>query len=944
MRTALLIFLMTFHISLSYGQFAIGNRNDTKSKSEIQKLKPEEIAFRDLFEGVLYYHSGQPAKALPIYERCDSLLSQKQSFEPSHEMALGICQVQLAHCMEQEHYPLDSVKAKLFMGRSHLMASGKSPVYIMRYLVNEAVKFSNNYRSVDLGPVMFMKLKLCSEDSLTQWTYYLDELYRYAACAGLDMILLPVLQRCKIKLQEENATPDLIALMAKDIGCVKFNLGLMDEADIDFSYGAMALLMPVTDSKPSEGQMMDAMMTDIEIRIEMNKIQRLRHSGYSKKSMEELGETLNKLETKFPQTKLVTTNDDNASRYQRLLRIRGRWVEELAEQEVDINSAIKITEYWQHQLGNKSPDIAQRLNLTLGNLYARKWNVTKALDYYQKGLKHINIYPSKEEWDRLAYLFYLNGDSVSSAYLSAFLVSKLRGKLPLIISSVSPDGYYSVWEAASDKLTFYNNLFYHNARSQYADLVYNNILSLKGLLMSVTSYLSRFRQKLGQDVQQEMKDRDLLLDSLAATGLPTYRMKEDKAMMQMDVAYASKLDEEITKRMAVKWPQIRNRLRPGEMSIEFFRLPILSMPGSVGTTSSNYFAIVGKQAYEKPHIVKLMLSSDNEDKLADAYDTSLVYRYVWKPLEEEINDVKTIYFAADGVLHKIPIEYARCPDGQCINDNRRLFRLTSTVEILTKHQPIPHEATLYGGLRYEQGQSNHDNNALVERGMRYGVDFLPWSSKEVENIEHALQKHHFAVSTFIDSLGSERSFRKSSGKMKGILHLSTHGFFWDKATAERRSYVGFLHSLSRLLSNEDLTMARSGLFFSGANTTLRGQRSLPQDNDGVLTALEISKLRMDSVRLVVLSACDTGLGDISGEGVYGLQRAFKVAGVQSLLMTLWPVDDAATCLLMTYFYKSLLQGTSMVDALHEAQQRLRKHKRYDDPKFWAGFILLDANE
>ena len=135
---------------------------------------------------------------------------------------------------------------------------------------------------------------------------------------------------------------------------------------------------------------------------------------------------------------------------------------------------------------------------------------------------------------------------------------------------------------------------------------------------------------------------------------------------------------------------------------------------------------------------------------------------------------------------------------------------------------------------------------------------------------------------------------------------------------------------------------RSGLFFSGANIGLSGEE-LPQDvEDGVLTAQELSVMNLGNVKLVVMSACESGLGETSGEGVFGLQRGFKLAGAKSLLMSLWKVDDEATKVLMTEFYRSFLDGKSKTESLRLAQEYVKSQPGWQDPKYWAGFILLDA--
>ena len=132
---------------------------------------------------------------------------------------------------------------------------------------------------------------------------------------------------------------------------------------------------------------------------------------------------------------------------------------------------------------------------------------------------------------------------------------------------------------------------------------------------------------------------------------------------------------------------------------------------------------------------------------------------------------------------------------------------------------------------------------------------------------------------------------------------------------------------------------------AGANKTYNGS-SIPQGvNDEILTAQEIANTDLSGLDLCVLSACQTAQGDISGEGVFGLQRGFKKAGAQSILMSLWKVDDEATCLLMTEFYRNWIsQKMKKHDALEAAKNTVRNHKEkgWDDPKYWASFILLDG--
>jgi CHAT domain-containing protein len=162
-----------------------------------------------------------------------------------------------------------------------------------------------------------------------------------------------------------------------------------------------------------------------------------------------------------------------------------------------------------------------------------------------------------------------------------------------------------------------------------------------------------------------------------------------------------------------------------------------------------------------------------------------------------------------------------------------------------------------------------------------------------------------------------------------ILHIATHGFFLDDTTSkppasgsDRRGFESGDGIQNPLL--------RSGLALAGANASSR---------DGILTALEASGLNLWGTRLVTLSACDTGLGEVkNGEGVYGLRRALVLAGAETLVMSLWPVSDQVTRELMTAYYAGLKQGQGRGEALRQVQLKMLKSKYRQHPYYWASFI------
>lgn len=404
--------------------------------------------------------------------------------------------------------------------------------------------------------------------------------------------------------------------------------------------------------------------------------------------------------------------------------------------------------------------------------------------------------------------------------------------------------------------------------------------------------------------------------------------------------------DDFVKPFFLKWRDIQTQLKEDDIAIEHVRINLYpNIPV--------YVAITIRRGYEMPQITKLFF----EDELKQVSDT-LYYQcadmtdLVWKPLQAELQGVKNIYFSPSGALYNIGIEYL--PKMEDYN----IYRISSTRELVTdRKNKAENHAVLYGGLDYyarldNNGKDRTDDDIYIEhanvRGMnlRGGKEFLPQTKVEVEQIGEELNNAQWNYNLLVGENGTEESFNSLNGKKFKALHISTHGFYY---TPEEADYTGysFLHLDNHIASAEDKALTRSGLIMAGANHILEGDTLPDNVEDGILTAKEIANVDLRGLDLVVLSACQTGLGDISqGEGVFGLQRGFKKAGANSILMSLWEVDDKATQILMTQFYKHLLSGQSKRQALLSAQKHLRNIEggKYNDPKYWAAFILLDGKE
>ena len=354
--------------------------------------------------------------------------------------------------------------------------------------------------------------------------------------------------------------------------------------------------------------------------------------------------------------------------------------------------------------------------------------------------------------------------------------------------------------------------------------------------------------------------------------------------------------------------------------------------------------------------------------------------------------VDTVYFSPAGELYNIPVENLMVDTGKYASDIRNYRRLSSTRQLaLRRAVGGIGSAAVYGGLKYnadtavlvsdirkyrtvELAQASGSRAVADSLNLRDGVAELPATKIEAEEIDKALEAARIETKLYMDTLGTEASFKALSGKGMNVLHIATHGFYWTEREAAVMDNLVFLVNDMPVAVAEDKAMTRTGLLFAGANTALKGL-PLPEGvEDGVLTAKEIASLDLRGLDLVALSACQTGLGEITGDGVFGLQRGFKKAGANTLLMSLWKVDDNATHLLMTRFYENLLSGMDKYVALSEAQKYLRElevtvkvvpdktwaqefkderagkeeeaeyrtERKYADPRYWAAFILLDG--
>lgn len=596
----------------------------------------------------------------------------------------------------------------------------------------------------------------------------------------------------------------------------------------------------------------------------------------------------------------------------------------------------------------------------MGMLYFMKSKFPQSVEWFLKSYEFCKTpYESDEIGMNTALGLYLSNDSTASTFCSA-VSEKMRKNIQDMFAFMSGEERAIYWKHFENYLPVLNLIIYESGNTDAFGTIYDNILEAKGLLLRSTNairdaVLNSGNEtdiadyiRIGQLKQQLLNEKD----DETRLAIETEIEAIDKRLTQHINAYT-----DFNSSKNINWEQVQDALSKDDAAIEFYNIPLIWGLDSIQTMDGEprYCAVLLRKGYKYPHIIPLCKESQLEElDKEDLYETYSIYNLIWQPLENELKGVRNIYFAADRELHKIGIEYAPISEHENIGDIYNLFRLSSTrVLAENKTKSKKESAVLYGGLKYDLDKDEliaesragdyhptSTSRAFTAADCRYGVKYLPGTLKEVEEIAQRFANRPRIVT---DISGTEESFKSLAGSSTDIIHLATHGFFWSEDDARKRDYVTFLNPLNNAIqSTEDKALMRSGLFFSGANIGLKGE-ALPDDvEDGVLTALELSNMNLGNVDMVVMSACESGLGETSGEGVFGLQRGFKLAGANTLLMSLWKVDDAATQKLMTEFYKHYLSGKSKQMSLHLAQESLKNSNEYSDPQCWAAFILLDG--
>ncbi|WP_420582332.1 CHAT domain-containing protein [Reichenbachiella sp.] len=583
--------------------------------------------------------------------------------------------------------------------------------------------------------------------------------------------------------------------------------------------------------------------------------------------------------------------------------------------------------------------------------YEKAWKfISKAFDHFSKieevSPYHPSIITFLENYIGLAIKLERN-DLASGNYQA--LNGKLINQILTYFPAMSENGKLLFYRDIKKHFESFNSYALNQTELSQAMLeqLLENQLLLKGLLfndqLKIQNSIMNSDDKALKITFQDLKaKKNLLARSVSLTPeeknsreLDSNRIQHEIDSLQIQLQIMGMASSH-----SVYEPEIIQKvmqaLKPGEAAIEMIRFRTYDFSyGGKFTEQVNYFAIILKGGSNEVSFIPIENGNELEGKFYQAYSNAVLfeledrksYDAYWKAIADELSEIDRVYLSGDGVYHKININTLLNPTtNQFVIDEMDVRLVTSTRDLLKSNDLLPTqgEILLVGFPTYHLGagistsDSNPDQKTFVTRAFTNleNLEPLPGTYSEVTTIESILDQTKWKTKVLTGKDALEERIKELENTT--ILHIATHGYFEET-------------------SPKDNPLFYSGLFLSGASSKYQNEDQV--GDDGILTAFEAMQLNLNETQMVVLSACETGMGHIeNGQGVYGLQRAFLIAGSQSVVMSFWKVNDQTTMDLMIYFYQNLSASKDKHVAFRNAQLQLKE--KYPNPKFWGAFNIV----
>jgi CHAT domain-containing protein len=426
-----------------------------------------------------------------------------------------------------------------------------------------------------------------------------------------------------------------------------------------------------------------------------------------------------------------------------------------------------------------------------------------------------------------------------------------------------------------------------------------------------------------------------------------------------------------------RWKDVRDRLKADEAAVEIVRFRRFE---NHWTDTTIYAAIIVTGKTRKyPDIVILGNGNELDAGLYQEYLAAIhprhasntnmsmkeyratfasrlkqLYTQYWAPIQRHLNGVRRVYVSSDGVYHRINLNTLMTPEGRYLLDALDIRLLSNTSDLLREETPQRQNrrrtALVMARPDYDHAPARNDSGktdsggaesyASAERsGSRMVWKDLTYTEDEGRLIASTMRNNSWQVALRLGREAVETELEVLPSP--ALIHIATHGFFLRDSVEATDIF-----STSSDLMETRNPLLRSGLVFAGANSIskslVENESALENSvkDDGVLLAEEVSHLRLEETELVVMSACETASGEVlGGEGVYGLQRSFLLAGARNVMMSLWSIEDNAAFALMERFYNSFIKKSKDARySLRDAQRQMVRDGFL--PCDWGAFVIL----
>jgi CHAT domain-containing protein len=415
---------------------------------------------------------------------------------------------------------------------------------------------------------------------------------------------------------------------------------------------------------------------------------------------------------------------------------------------------------------------------------------------------------------------------------------------------------------------------------------------------------------------------------LAENGIDPTSLGNEVEKLEKQLSEKSELFSQDFENKRITYENVQKSLGKNDVALEMVRYRYYD---HVFTDSVIYVALYLRNDNARPKAVALPEGHRMETrffkyyrncitgKIADQYS----YGVFWEPVQSKIGQYSTLFLSPDGVYNQLNLEAIPTPDGKYVIDNSNIVIVSNTKDlylrkIKSKTEGSSNTATMFGNPTFYITASNGN------------IPSLPGTEKEVAQLQVLLNNQGWKTDEYTEASASEEQLKEVDSPK--IFHIATHGFYTPDNTSDNT--IG-----ENEAERTENPLLKTGLLLKGAGDLLDKTKYNYNMESGILTAYEAMNLNLDKTDLVVLSACETGLGEISnGEGVYGLQRAFLVAGAKTLIMSMFKVDDAATQKLILNFYRKWLSTGNLRQSFTDAKIELRTE--YPDPIYWGAFMMI----